>query len=801
MRKNPLSLATFVLVIGATLSRAQRDTAEAQRNPFAGDPGAISAGKALYDQACQNCHGASASGDRGPALTGTLKWGAADGMIFTNIRSGIRGTAMPPFSRLSTEQTWQIVSYIRSLSASAEPKTEILKGDPAAGKLVFQTKGGCFACHQVNGAGTAVGPDLSNAGRLPAETIKAKIENPNQSATQGRGRRGSRGAPSPFAITLKTKDGKQYRGLRRNEDSLSIQMIDTNGQFHSFEKAQLAEFRVENRSLMPADFSSKLSNAEIDNVVAWLKNLTSASAAASTGGLSWERIRDSANEPQNWLSYWGDLGGRHFSSLHQITPMNVKNLQARWAVQLPGDGIVESVPIVVDGIMYTTGPVGGSVAVLALDAKTGRQLWRYDRKQKVTNPYETNRVNRGVTVLGNRVFFGTLDCALIALDARTGALLWETQVEDTMKGYSITSPPLPLKDKIITGVAGGEYGIRGFIDAYDPATGRRLWRTYAIPGKGEPGNDTWEGDSWQRGSGGTWLTGNYDADSNTLFWAIGNPGPDLNQDVRKGDNLYTCSVVAFDPETGKIKWHYQFTPNDSHDWDSTEDMVLVDRMWHGKSRKLLLHADRNGVFYVLDRTNGKLLSATPFVRTSWVSGWDENGHPIFTPAAQASSTGNFVYPALGGGTNFQAPSYSPLTGLLYIIYHDGGGRFAYGPAPYEPGRQYSGRGGGFAPPPAGQAPDSQGIMAIDPETGKARWKYELVQNDLTPGVLATGGGVLFAATAEGTFLALNAATGAKLWHFYAGAIIPSSPISYSVDGRQYVAVSSANVLYSFALPE
>jgi len=776
------SLAVSLFLIGATLLRAQSDTAEAQRNPFAADSKAIAAGKVLYDQTCQNCHGAAASGDRGPALTGTLRRGDADGMIFTNIRSGIRGTAMPPFPGLTTEQTWQLVSYIRSLSVMSkiESKAEVVKGDASAGKRVFEAN--CLACHQVNGAGTAVGPDLSNAGRLPAGTIRAKIENPNPAPMQGRGRR--RGAPTPVAIAVKTKDGKQYRGLRRNEDSLSIQMIDMNGQYHSFEKAQLADILVEKQSLMPADFATKLSVAEIDNVVAWLKTLT-ASGTTSSGGLSWERIRDSGKEPQNWLSYWGDLGGRHFSALHQITPANVKNLQAKWAMQMPGDGIVESVPVVVDGILYTSGPVGGSAAVMALDAKTGRQLWRYDRKQKVTNPYETNQVNRGVTVLDNRLFFGTLDCALIALDARTGALLWEVQVEDTMKGYSITSPPLPLKDKIIAGVAGGEYGIRGFLDAYDPATGRRLWRWYAIPGKGEPGNDSWEGNSWEHGSAATWLTGSYDAESNTLFWPIGNPGPDLNQDVRKGDNLYSCSVVALDPETGKLKWHYQFTPNDSHDWDSTEDMVVVDRMWHSQSRKLLLHADRNGVFYILDRTNGKLLSATPFVRTTWESGWDENGRPIFTPAAQASAAGNFVFPSLGGCTNFQAPSYSPLTGLFYVVYHDGGGRYTYGPAPYEPGRQFSGRGGGFAPPPPGQ-PDSQGIMAIDPETGQTRWKYELVQNDLAAGVLATAGGVLFAATPEGTFLALDAATGATLWHFYAGASIPSSPISYSVDGKQYV---------------
>lgn len=452
--------------------------------------------------------------------------------------------------------------------------------------------------------------------------------------------------------------------------------------------------------------------------------------------------------------------------------------------------------------MYTTGPVGTSAAVLALDARTGRQIWRYDRKQKITNPYEINRVNRGVALIGNRIFFGTLDAALVALDARSGAFLWEAQVADTMKGYNITSAPLVVKNEIITGVAGGEYGAPGFLDAYDPATGKRLWRIDTIPAKGDFGNDTWEGDSWKHGGGPTWLTGSYDPETDTLYWPVGNPGPDINADVRKGDNLFTCSVLALDPATGKRKWYYQFTPNDSHDWDSAEDMVLVDRVWHGRMRKLLLHADRNGVFYVLDRTDGKLLSATSFVRTNWVKSWDENGRPMTTSTFRATPEGTYVYPGLGGGTNFQAPSYDPQTGWFYLAYHDGGGRFSSGPAPYEAGKEYFGRGsfGGFGAPP-GQAPDTSGIMAIDVESGKVQWKFELVQNSLQAGVLATGGGIVFAASAEGNFIALDAKTGKALWHFGTGASIPSSPMSYAVNGRQYVAISSANVLYSFALPE
>ena len=328
--------------------------------------------------------------------------------------------------------------------------------------------------------------------------------------------------------------------------------------------------------------------------------------------------------------------------------------------------------------------------VVALDAATGRQIWRYQRTQKVRNPNEINPFNRGVAILGNRLFVGTLDAALLALDARTGALLWEVQMADPMQGFSITSPPLPLEDKIIAGIAGGEFGIRGFVDAYDPATGARLWRFSTIPGPGEFGHDTWAGDSWKLGCGATWLPGSYDPELNLLYWAVGNPCPLYNGAVRDGDNLFTSSVVALDPATGQRRWHFQFSPHDTHDWDANQDMVLVDRSYHGEPRKLLMHADRNGHFYVLDRTNGKFLAATPFTAQTWNSGFDANGRPIATPGSQPSAAGNVVAPSIGGGTNFQAPSYSPATGLVYLAYQEGGQRYISETQPFEPGQQYPG---------------------------------------------------------------------------------------------------------------
>lgn len=439
--------------------------------------------------------------------------------------------------------------------------------------------------------------------------------------------------------------------------------------------------------------------------------------------------------------------------------------------------------------------------MIALDAATGRRIWTYVRPQKKRNPYESNLVNRGVAIAGNRVFFGTLDAAMVALDARTGTLLWETQVADTMQGYSITSAPLALADKVITGVAGGEYGIRGFVDAYDAATGKRLWRFNTIPGPGEFGHDTWADDSWQHGGAPTWLTGSYDPELDTLYWPVGNPGPDVNGDVRLGDNLFSCSVVALDPATGRRKWHYQFTPNDTHDWDSTEGMMLVDRVWHGQNRKLLLHADRNGVFYVLDRTDGTFLAATPYVRASWVNGWDEKGRPRTASGWRSTPEGSVVFPAVGGGTNFQAPSYSPLTGWVYVAYHDGGSRYVSGPADFESGRQFWGFGHMQFDAQMPGAPESQGVAALDPETGKIQWKHQFEKNSLQAGVLATAGGVVFAGSEEGDFVALDSRTGAPLWHFGAGGEVTSSPMSYAVNGRQYVTISTAGVLYSFALPE
>jgi alcohol dehydrogenase (cytochrome c) len=677
----------------------------------------------------------------------------------------------------------------------------VLAAQQPAGEVLFFGKAGCGGCHEVNGRGGVTGPDLSAAGTQSAEALRAKILNPNNAVAPAPGGRGG-----ITTVVARMRDGREIQGVRRNEDTFTLQMMDASGQLHLLDKTNLAQVRYENRSLMPADYGSRLTAQELQNLIAYLGTLkerdaNKTTAATIAGGVTYERLRNSGAEPQNWMHYWGNYQGTHYSALRQITRDNVSQLQAQWSLQLPGTSQLEVTPLVIDGIMYTSGQPG---TVLALDAKTGRQIWRYTRQRKVRNPNEINPFNRGVAVLGNRVFVGTLDAALVAIDARTGLPLWETQVADSMLGYSITSSPLIVKDKVIVGITGGEFGARGFLDAYDAASGKRVWRWYSIPEPGEFGNDTWAGDSWKTGAGPMWLTGSFDPELNTIYWTVGNPGAQIDRSVRgDGDNLFTDSVVALDADTGRRKWHFQFTPNDGHDWDSVQDVVLVDRMWRGENRKLLLHADRNGMFYVLDRTNGKFLSGTPFVYQNWNSGLDANGRPIQIPGSNSSPEVSFlVYPSAGGATNFQAPSYSPISGWLYLEYQENSQAFISAPAPYEAGRQYIGRGRGAAPAPRpNDPPPSAGIKALDPETGKTVWDFKLFQGSLNNGVLATATNVLFASSREGNFIALDAMTGKTLWRYQTGGAMAASPMSFAVEGRQYVAVASGDSIYCFALPQ
>ena len=362
--------------------------------------------------------------------------------------------------------------------------------------------------------------------------------------------------------------------------------------------------------------------------------LLAAFLGAAQGGsaqVSYERLKSAAQEPGSWLTYSGNYASHRFSALDQIDASNVGGLRPVWLYQTSSGGELETSPLVVDGVMYVTEP---PATVTALDVKTGRPLWTWSRPMPTDlRTLGFPRTNRGLAALDDKVFVGTLDNHVVALDAVSGAVRWDVQIAENSLGYCITAAPLAIDGKILVGVSGGEAGVRGFLDALDASTGERLWRFWTIPGPGEPGHETWSGDAWKTGGGATWLTGSYDPDLDLLYWGVGNPGPDWNGDVRPGDILYTCSLLAIEPNSGTLRWHFQFTPHDTHDWDAQSWPVLLDTQWQGRPRKVVLHANRNGFFYMLDRETGEFLRGAPFVKVTWAKGLDDSGRPILTPGA------------------------------------------------------------------------------------------------------------------------------------------------------------------------
>jgi alcohol dehydrogenase (cytochrome c) len=523
-----------------------------------------------------------------------------------------------------------------------------------------------------------------------------------------------------------------------------------------------------------------------------------------------DRILRASSEPQNWLTYGGTYASQRHSLLTQITPANVTNLESKWVLQDEVFGAWESNPLVADGIMYVTQRPND---VMAVDARTGRVFWQYRYTPAPEARVCCGANNRGVAILGDTLFMGTLDAHLVAIDAKNGHPLWNIAVADVKLAYSITMAPLVVKDKVIVGVGGGEFGIRGFVAAYDAKTGKEAWRFYTIPGPGERGHDTWDGDDWKNGGASVWVTGSYDPELNLTYWGIGNPGPDWNPDQRPGDNLYSDSVIALDADTGALKWHFQFTPNDAYDYDSVQVPVLADMNWQGRPAKVMLWANRNGYSYVLDRATGKFLLGTPFVKVNWASGLDANGRPIQTPQPPGAPT----YPGNQGGTNWYPPSYSPRTGLFYFSAWDHYATiYRKEESVYQPGRNFSGGGFTVVTPVPGapaigigrrtpintwtNAVGNGAVIALDPTTGKAKWKFE--QFDVTDaGILTTASDLLFTGGREGYFHALDARTGKLLWRASLGGQIVMAPITYQVAGKQYVSVISGHTLVTFALRE
>jgi alcohol dehydrogenase (cytochrome c) len=516
-----------------------------------------------------------------------------------------------------------------------------------------------------------------------------------------------------------------------------------------------------------------------------------------------------SGQVREWTTYSGDMLGQRYSPLTQITAENVKNLELQWIFQARSLEKFEATPLVVDGVMYTVQPPND---IVALDAATGRVFWVYPYVPSPLARLCCGRVNRGLAIHENTLYMATIDGRLIAVDAKTGGLVWNVAVggarPDT--GYSLTVAPLVVKDKVILGTAGGEYGVRGFIAAFDARSGREVWRFHTIAGPGEKGSETWAGDSWKTGGGSIWVTGTYDADLNLTYWGVGNPGPDWNGDGRLGDNLYSDSVVALDADTGALKWHFQFTPHDVYDYDAVQVPVMIDN-WGNTGINVVAWANRNGNYYALERATGRFLLGKPFVKVNWASGLDANGRPIQTPQPPGQPT----WPGNQGATNWYSPSYSPRTGLFYVSAWENYATI-YAPAPveYQAGRYFL---GGiftvYGPVPNAtpmptvrrgpindwtEAVGTGAVLAIDPKTGERKWAFTMT--DVTDaGILTTASDLLFTGGREGYFQVIDARGGDLLWKTNLGAQIVSAPISYMVDGKQYVSVISGNNLVAFAL--
>jgi alcohol dehydrogenase (cytochrome c) len=674
---------------------------------------------------------------------------------------------------MSDTDAQKIVAWLRS-QIESENAVKV-SGDPDAGRQLFFGAGGCSKCHMFGGRGGILGPDLTQArARYRPGPLLAAMK-------------------APWKLTEATeKTGRAIRGVRKSEDTFTLFLMDQDQMWHFLDKRSLVIARKDQVH------NTLDSNSQMSIAAFLLKGPTvyeppAEWKPASDLNITFSRLRQALTEPHNWLTYWGDLAGRHYSGLKQITPANVASLKSLWTYQLGGN-TVETTPLVADGIMFVTGPLNNASA---LDARTGHPIWKYTRRLPAVASHCTVMTNRGFAMLGDRLYMGTLDMHLVALDAKSGNVVWEVPVDDYRKGLSITHAPLAIDGKIIVGVTSGECALTGFVDAYDAATGRRLWRTYSIPQAGDPNRKTWQPESSADfGGAPTWMTGTFDADTNTIFWTTGNPGPDFDGSVRLGDNLYSCSVLALDPETGKMKWWFQFSPHDVHDWDATQTPVLIEGTIRGRKRKLLVTAQRNAFYYVLDRETGEFLDGRAFAKQTWAKGLDDKGRPLVLPNTTPTPAGNYVCPDGAGAANWGAPSYDPRWNLFVVSVREACATYTSVTKPPVPGQGYTG--GSQEIDPRVGTPGA--VRALDALSGKTRWNFPIQTGSWATGVLATGGDVVFASSSDGHLIALEGRTGRYLWHYNTGATIVASPISYAVDGKQHVAIASQSAIMVFALP-
>jgi PQQ-dependent dehydrogenase (methanol/ethanol family) len=738
---------------------------------FTSGADSLASGRQRFEARCGGCHGADGmGGERAPAIGSADRARLrSDDAVRSLIRDGIPDAGMPAF-RLPESELSDLVAFVRSRVTPARDSTP--PGDPDAGQAFFFGVGGCAQCHMMNGRGGLTGPDLSNAG---AELTLAEME---QSLLNPAARR----RPGYRVATVHLRTGSAIRGFLRNESLYDLQVQGFDGRLYLLRSDEVTGIDREASSYMPA---LKSTATDLQNLLAYLAfPRAEPQARAATelpGAIVWDRIVHP--QPGDWPTYHGQLGGNRFSTLNQITPRNVGQLAPRWIFPIPNARHLEVTPVVVESVIYVT----NVNAAWALDAATGREIWHYERpRSKGLSGDAAGGINRGVAVLGDRVFMVTDNAHLIALHRLTGALLWDIQMADSTENYGATSAPLVAKDLVISGTSGGDEGIRGFVAAYSAATGQRAWRFWTVPSPGEPAAATWVGRAIEHGCASTWLTGTYDLETDTVFWPTGNPCPDFNGDERRGDNLYSDSVLALDPQTGALKWHYQFTPHDLHDWDATETPMLVDTPYGGRQRKLLLQANRNGFFYVLDRTSGEFLRATPFV------------HTLTLPAPEPVPAGARACPSMDGATNWMSTAFDPGNGLFYLMALEKCSVFSKSSAVWKAGESYYGGGAREVP---GERP-RQFLRAIDLQTGKIAW--EIPQSGAAEswgGVLATASGLVFYCDDSGAFAAVDAATGAPLWNMQLNTEWKASPMTYTAKGTQYVAVAAGGNIVAFGLPQ
>ncbi|HYI92661.1 MAG TPA: PQQ-binding-like beta-propeller repeat protein [Bryobacteraceae bacterium] len=742
---------------------------------------------------CSGCHGDKATGtERGTALVENRRLRSRSvQQIAELIRTGTPN-GMPPFA-LPKEQLDSLATWVHSLNASAYDVKPA--GDAAAGERFFFGKGQCGSCHMVAGKGGSNGPDLSGIGRqLTLRQLSQSLVDPvarvaNRSTSSCPG-----WAWCPddawVVVNVRMKNGLTLRGFARNQGKHDIQLQTLDGKMRLLKDTEYTEVKREPQSLMPPLKATDLEGRDLLAYMSKLGGITVGKLAA--GAPVPEDVKKQILEPRpgEWPTYNGDVSANRHSKLDQINLQNASKLQLAWSYSLPYSGL-EMTPLVVDGVMYVTGPN----QVCAIDSQTGRQIWCYSRPRTPAGRIAGDAAkgaNRGAAVLGDRVFFATDDAHLICLNRLTGGLMWEVFMPEEPSRYGSTVAPLVVGDLVIGGVAGGDEGIRGFIAAYKATTGELAWRYWTVPKRGEPGSETWIGNAIDVGGGATWLTGSYDPETQLLYWPTGNPFPDTDGDDRKGDNLYTNSVVALDIHTGKLRWYFQFTPHDLHDWDATEPLVLVNAKFGGRDRKLLLQANRNGYYYVLDRTTGEFLLGKPFVkRLTWASGIDAKGRPQLLEGAKPTKAGTVSCPAVRGATNWYSTAYNPSTRLFYVM------------AVEDCNIYQQSKLGGYVPFRDPKNPPEKYLRALDVETGKIVWEIPQVgpPESNYSGVLSTAGGLVFYGETGGGFAAVDAKTGKTLWHFETNEAWKASPMTYTMNGRQYVAIASGSSILSFALKE